>query len=308
MTTPTNPTPTVSDPLTTMDLSDITNGSLTSEKDWEGTGIFDVLMNAVNKNITTQYEKSRINSNDFANVYLGSIQAVLQQSIEYSLRKDLTAAQIDGALKDNLIKDEQLLITSYEREHMQPRSLEKLIAEVSLTVAQVSGIEKDNLVKDEQITMSVFEREFIQPKTLEKLDSDILMTSAQISGINKDNEVKDEQILMTTFERVSIQPKTLEKMTSDIGLTSAQVAGIEKDNLVKDEQVTMSVFEREFIQPATLTKIASENTLIESNTKLSYTDRIIKDKTAADLGLDQVVKTFNTTPPAVYTPQYKETP
>ena len=179
MTTPTNPTPTVSDPLTTMDLSDITNGSIKADGDWEGTGIFDVLMHAVNKNVTTQYAKSRINSNDFANVYLGSIQAVLQQSIEYSLRKDLTAAQIDGALKDNLLKDEQLLITAYEREHIQPKSLEKLLKEIAL---------------------------------------------------------------------------------------------------------------------------------IESNTKLSYTERVIKDKSAAELGLDDVVKTFNTTPPAVYTPQYKETP
>ena len=95
-------------------VTDITNGSLDLNNDWTGTGIFDVLMSAVNKNIESQYLKNRITGSDYANVYLGSIQAVLQQSMEYTLREklveadiELKASQIALAYTERVFKDKQ---------------------------------------------------------------------------------------------------------------------------------------------------------------------------------------------------------
>jgi len=87
-------------------ITDITNV--------DGTGIFDKLMDAVNKQIETQYLNNRITGSDFANVYLSSLQAVLQQSIQFTLQQQLTEAQIDDtnasiALKytEQVLKDKQ---------------------------------------------------------------------------------------------------------------------------------------------------------------------------------------------------------
>ena len=88
-------------------LTDITNGSLDTNNDWTGTGVFDVLMSAVNKNIESQYMKNRITGSDYATVYLGSIQAVLQQSIEYTLREKLVTEQISSVYTDRVYKDKQ---------------------------------------------------------------------------------------------------------------------------------------------------------------------------------------------------------
>lgn len=88
-------------------LTDITNGSLDGNNDWTGTGVFDVLMSAVNKNIESQYMKNRITGSDYATVYLGSIQAVLQQSIEYTLREKLVTEQISSVYTDRVYKDKQ---------------------------------------------------------------------------------------------------------------------------------------------------------------------------------------------------------
>lgn len=96
-------------------LTDITNGTLDINNDWTGTGIFDVLMSAVNKNIESQYMKNRITGSDYATVYLGSIQAVLQQSMEYALREKLVEAQIDNAIKDTEFKTEQVKLLYTER-------------------------------------------------------------------------------------------------------------------------------------------------------------------------------------------------
>ena len=54
-------------------------------------------MSAVNKNIEVQYSKGRITGSDYAQVYTQSLQATLQQAVEFLLRKDLVEAQVEIA-------------------------------------------------------------------------------------------------------------------------------------------------------------------------------------------------------------------
>ena len=89
-------------------FEDITNGTAVGNV-WTGTGVFDKLLAAVNKNIELQYTAGRIRGADYANVYLGGIQSVLQQSIEYVLREKLIAAQVDDVIKGIELKDAQLI-------------------------------------------------------------------------------------------------------------------------------------------------------------------------------------------------------
>jgi len=82
-------------------LTDLTNGSLNGSNEWEGTGVFDVLIAAVNSNIEGQYNKGRITSTDFASVYLGGLQSVIAESIKYVLSEKQTEAQIDLLVTQN---------------------------------------------------------------------------------------------------------------------------------------------------------------------------------------------------------------
>jgi hypothetical protein len=93
-------------------LNDINTESITNA---ESTGVFDKLMAAVNTNIQIQYQEGRINGGDYANVYLGSLQSVLSQSIQFVLQEQISELQISGAIKDNLLKDEQLKSTYADR-------------------------------------------------------------------------------------------------------------------------------------------------------------------------------------------------
>jgi hypothetical protein len=83
---------------TQIDVSDLTSGSIVNQE-WQGTGVFDTLISAVNKNIELQYSKGRITSNDYAVAYVGALQSTLQQSIDFLLRRDLTEAQVDEELE-----------------------------------------------------------------------------------------------------------------------------------------------------------------------------------------------------------------
>jgi hypothetical protein len=75
---------------TDITIEQLTDGTLT-DNEWVGTGVFDKLIDAVNQNIEGQYNKGRIKGTDYANVYLGSMQSVISQSIEFLLNKSLVA-------------------------------------------------------------------------------------------------------------------------------------------------------------------------------------------------------------------------
>ena len=91
---------------TTKSLTDLTNGIINRDDPrlpvWEGTGVFDVLMKAVNENINIQYELARITGSDYATVYLGSLETCIRESINYLKESELKQAQIDK-LKDDML-------------------------------------------------------------------------------------------------------------------------------------------------------------------------------------------------------------
>ena len=97
--------------LNAIDVESITNA--------EKTGVFDKLMLSINNNITEQYEENRINNTEFATVYLGSIQAVLAQSIQFALQEQLSEVQIASAIADNKLKAKQLDIATIEENTKQ---------------------------------------------------------------------------------------------------------------------------------------------------------------------------------------------
>ena len=97
-----------------IEIADLTNGSV-QNNEWIGTGIFDILVNAVNKNIEIQCDSGRITTAEYGSVYSESIQAVIAQSIDFILRKKLVEAQIDNAIKDTEFKTEQVSLVYTER-------------------------------------------------------------------------------------------------------------------------------------------------------------------------------------------------
>ena len=201
---PPTPTPTAAElissvsPATTtatkIDLSTITSGTIVDGK-WEGSGIFDVLMKAVTANIETQYRESRITGTDFSTIYLGSIQAILSQSISYAL-------QVGAA--------------------------EKGIDQAAATIATLDT-----------------ERAFSAHTT-----------ASSLLSAEQDRALKEET-------------------TSSTLLSQEQERTLKADHSVAD-------------------------------LKLKYVERVAKDKAVVAMGLDETIKTANTSPDAIYSCKYIE--
>ena len=95
-------------------IAPISNEDLTT-KVVNGTGIFDELMTVAHAHLDQEWGKQRITGTQYAEVYLGQMTAVLQQSVAFLVQRDaiylnnlLTQAQIDKANKELALLDKQI--------------------------------------------------------------------------------------------------------------------------------------------------------------------------------------------------------
>lgn len=72
-----------------IDINDVTT-TLPS-----GNGVFDVLMRSVDAHLDKQYSSGRIKGTEYATVYLGALQAVLQQSIMFVLSEQKAEKELE---------------------------------------------------------------------------------------------------------------------------------------------------------------------------------------------------------------------
>jgi hypothetical protein len=292
--------------LNNMVLNDVEVDSVTNSS---GTGVFDKLMESVNRNIEEQYVDNRITGSDYANVYLGSLQAVLTQSIQFVLQEQLTEAQVASTIADNTLKAKQIELADIDKQLKQfeldfliPEQLIKIQEEIDILQTQdsellLNGV-KDRLLKDADISMK---------------DKQEDLVDSQIVGSGFDNTLKSEQALMGEYERTTVQPKNLEKTEEEIDilqtqdsemllngvkdrllkdadismkskqedLVDSQIIGSGFDNTLKSEQATMIAYERTNVQPKQLEKLEEEIDMLQTqDSELllnGVKDRLLKD-------------------------------
>ena len=151
--------------MTDITIENVTN--ITDENANNGTGVFDVLMKSVEAHIESQYGK--ITGSDYATVYLGSLQAVLAQSVQFVLQEeaaglqaDLIAEQIaasqartireDGiAAADVALKNAQELDVEYVTLNHRPQQTEVLIEQIDLLQSQ-DQVEVERFSTQQKIT------------------------------------------------------------------------------------------------------------------------------------------------------------
>jgi hypothetical protein len=129
-----------------------------------GTGIFDILMRAMNIHVNDQYTKGRLTGPDYANVYLGAMQLAMTQGIQWSKQEEILANQIrkseaeaDMAENDAEEKDEKW-------------DLQKQILEDQVFMSDIDKTYKSDMVtkdlslKDEQIATMKADSAFNESK------------------------------------------------------------------------------------------------------------------------------------------------
>jgi hypothetical protein len=156
--------------MTDITISDVTNATATND----GTGAFDVLMSAVELRIEQQFKKQRLSATDFATVYLGAMQSVLQQSIQFALTQEKAGNEADTALNQSL----------------------KILEEIDTTIGQTAKVYAEiGLLGQKQITELA---ETTDPTGGLKLSQKLLF-DAQIKGFEGKHENELLKIYLDTW-------------------------------------------------------------------------------------------------------------
>jgi len=245
-----------------MEVVDITSGEL------NGTGVFDSLMRAVRVHLDQEYKKNRFSGEDYSTLYLGAMNAVLQQSIQYALTKEQSDAQATLlAAQASKTAKEELLVT---------QQLQNMATEQLNLVKQGAQLDKQNAVLDEQIIKAVEDTALVtqQKVNLVAEKSNINLVGLKIAaetnylGIQQtktasDKTLVDQQAANLTLESANIPlqgnlvNKQIDKLSEDVLASTAQRAQLTKQGLLVDSQTSKTDQERLAVV-AGVTKINKE--------------------------------------------------
>lgn len=240
-----------------IELKDLTEAAVA------GTGVFDVLMRAARSHLEEEFTRNRIKGPEYANVYLGSIEPVLVQSVEFLLNKDkakyeaeLIAAQIRESEAKILLVEAQTELTKQQKLNAENEWLllaeqkAKMIAETALILQQ-----KDNL--EATLPQLIEQTALITQQRLNAITEELVMHK-QMCKLDAEYDLIMGQINKTVTESGLLAQKiqTEKAQTTGAGTTEDSVIGKQK-NLY---QAQADGFKRNAEQSAAKLMIDSWNT------------------------------------------------
>ena len=154
--------------LIKIDVEDITTGTL------NGTGTFDKLMQAARTHLQEEYTKGRINSTDYAQVYLGTMTQILEQSMSFVLNKDKSELEL------------QILQMQYQ---LALLNRDKVLAEIAMIHSNIEMNDQQKLLLIEQTLNTTEERTNIIAQG-NLLNEEILLTKEKTDNLKNDNGFK----------------------------------------------------------------------------------------------------------------------
>ena len=119
-------------PIIAFDINDFTDGSI------DGDGVFDKMMTSDREHLQREHDTGRITGDKFADVYLGTLQTVLQTANQYALTQSKVAYEVS--------------ILSRQAEHIDQQT-ELTIEQIATQVEQTSNVTAQTEYTNEQTTI-----------------------------------------------------------------------------------------------------------------------------------------------------------
>ena len=211
------------------DLPELSLDALTT-KTVDGTGVFDVLMGAVNSHLAEQHRQNRITGGDYAKVYLGSMQAVMQYGVQFLLSKDqarlqnlrlqeevkLAQAQRVKALAELQIARGQIQQTAYTTAKLQ------LEAKTAFNAFALSKMQLVNHYNETQVTSANIKLITEQVEVQRAQTWDTHLDGTPISGLLG----KEKSLIDARMQTQKEELDTHRAQTKDTLMDGTPVAGL----------------------------------------------------------------------------------
>jgi hypothetical protein len=225
-------------------VSDLTTGEIS------GNGVFDQLMRSTETHLVKEYEKSRIKGSEYATVYLGALQAVMDRSLQFLLaeqRTDLEAQLLTKqvateTLNQNLITEQTGNATKQGKQIEAQTALineqtANAIIEGTVLTAQKCKLEAEFDLIVQQKLKTVAETALLAQKKVTEsaqvtgdgvADNSVigkqkLLYTAQTAGYLRDSELKVGKLMSDSWNVRKTMDSSGTVNTFETGLTDAHI-------------------------------------------------------------------------------------
>lgn len=152
------------EPDYSIDILDITaNVTVDANHVVTGDGIFDDLMETVNKHIKAEYDSTRINGTDYSTVYLGALTKVLEQSIKFVLEKDNAGLKAKVTEKNSDVLAAQESLYKRQEAGFDDNKYQKIL-ETQMNAWNITFQDTDTTFIPNQIGQDGFDTAFLAAK------------------------------------------------------------------------------------------------------------------------------------------------
>jgi len=185
--------------MTAINITDVTDGTK------GGTGVFDKLMTSVEAHLTDQFNQNRLKGSDYAQVYLGSIQSAMAQSIAFVLGEQQADKQADAIAASIVREDAQSAeqVTLLQEQH---QSEAKQNVTDGILDKQLLDIVSSTSVRDAQNTQ------------------DLLNKAEQLLVLTQQKLKITQEVVLVEQKAATEEAQTLE--TTTVGTTPGTVTGV----------------------------------------------------------------------------------
>jgi len=173
-------------------LSDLTEARVS------GNGAFDLLMKAAKAHLDEEWNKNRIKGAEYSQVYLGSLTAILDSSVQFLLQKDKYAREAD-LIEAQIDLIRQQIVNAEVENRVLEATVCKLKAEYDLLLEQrLKTTEETGLLAQKKVTERAQTVEAgVDEGSVVGRQKQLYM--AQTNGFTRDAEQKAAKLLVDTW-------------------------------------------------------------------------------------------------------------
>lgn len=190
---------------TDIQVVDLTSGSI------DGTGVFDKLMVSVKAHLTQEYRDQRIKGPEFATVYLGALDNVLNTSVQFLLQKARVGLEAQ-------LLEQQIILAGLEVQKMGI-ALEILAIEKEKAAAEVLQVQAQTLLIGQQKINLTAEALNI-PKQGLMIEAQTAVQAQQKLNLAAEALNIPKQGLVLDAQKAQVTQQTLNLVSEELGIKS----------------------------------------------------------------------------------------
>lgn len=194
-------------------VDSITTGSI------KGTGVFDKLMESVSVRMQQEYAKNRIKGTEYSKVFLGAMEAAMQQSIAFELGRQQADKQAEllAAQKTKVDAEENLITYQRDKVHAETELIREQKAN---TITQGVILDDEKLISAQKVLQEPYNTTILTNKALQAVTEGLILNE-QVTKVQEEIDVLQQQD-KKLIEETKLVLNQASKVTSDIVLVKNQ--------------------------------------------------------------------------------------